>query len=212
MNKTPITLIGMLLLSLIFASCSLLGGEEPTATPQPPPPQEETVEQPEEPAEVEEAPAEEQPEAEPSGGIPKVENLTYPVVDTGQVYCYNASESIPCPAEGESFFGQDAHYPGIQPNYADNGDGTITDLNTGLMWPKSPGEKMTYSQAVAGAAAFDLGGFTDWRLPTIKELYSLVVFSGIDPSGCDTSADCPDLSPFITPGIFQFREDSCKQI
>jgi hypothetical protein len=64
---------------------------------------------------------------------------------------------------------------------------------------------MTYSQAVAGAAAFDLGGFTDWRLPTIKELYSLVVFSGIDPSGCDTSADCPDLSPFITPGIFQFQ-------
>ncbi len=201
MKKITVFLLSTLLLSLIFSGCSLLGGEEPTATPQPEAPQEEVV-----PTE-EQAPAETEEPAKPetTGGIPKVENLTYPVVDTGQGYCYDITVSIPCLAEGDVFFGQDAQYPGIQPSYADNGDGTITDLNTGLMWPKNPGEKMTYTQANEGAAAFTLGGYSDWRLPTIKELYSLILFSGTDPSGCETLADCPDLVPFITQGIFDFQ-------
>lgn len=203
MNKTSVIFLSVFLFSLIFSGCSLLGGEEPTATPQPAAPQEEVAPT-EEPAAVQ-AEETQSEEAGTTGAIPKANNLTYPVVDTGQMYCYDAALSIPCPAEGEAFAGQDGQYPGIQPNYADNGDGTVTDLNTGLMWPKNPGEKMSYTQATEGAAAFNLGGYTDWRLPTIKELYSLIVFTGTDPSGCETAADCPDLVPFITPGMFEFQ-------
>jgi hypothetical protein len=206
MNKTSVILLSVFLLGLIFSGCSLLGGEEPTATPQPAAPQEDVSSNEEpEPVETEEPQAEEPAEPESTDGIPKVDNLTYPVVDTGQMYCYDAAQSIPCPAEGEAFSGQDGQYPGIQPNYYDNGDGTITDLNTGLMWPQNSGQKMTYAQATAGAAAFNLGGYSDWRLPTIKELYSLIVFSGTDPGNCEKSADCPDLVPFITSGIFDFQ-------
>jgi hypothetical protein len=56
------------------------------------------------------------------------------VVDTGQEKCYNNSREITYPKPGEAFYGQDAQYQGIQPTYRDNGNGTITDLNTGLMW------------------------------------------------------------------------------
>ncbi|MBL1214363.1 MAG: DUF1566 domain-containing protein [Ignavibacteriae bacterium] len=62
---------------------------------------------------------------------------------------------------------------------------------------------MTFSEAVAGAAAFNLAGHDDWRLPTIKELYSLIIFSGIDPSGYEGTAT-EGLVPFINTDYFDF--------
>jgi hypothetical protein len=126
--------------------------------------------------------------------------LSYPIVGTMQTYCYGDSGSIPCPEEGEAFSGQDGNYSGLESAYLDNGDGTITDLNTGLMWQKDPGDKMTFDEAVAGADSFSLAGYDDWRLPTIKELYSLIQFSGTDPS----SDDHTGLVPFIDDDYFVF--------
>ena len=129
----------------------------------------------------------------------------YSVVATGQQYCYSDVGTIPCPAEGENFFGQDAQYPGNTPQYVDNGDGTVSDLVTGLMWQQDPGAKMTYEAARNGAAGFNLAGHSDWRLPSIKEFYSLIQFSGIDPAACPTADNCPDLLPFINADIFIFN-------
>ncbi len=126
---------------------------------------------------------------------------SYVVVDTGQTTCYNNSREISCPQPGQPFYGQDAQYTGVQPAYQDNGDGTITDLNTGLMWQKTPGGKVTYTEAVANARTFQLGGYNDWRLPSIKELYSLILFSGTDPSGPDISTPIP----FIDTKYFDFE-------
>ncbi len=128
--------------------------------------------------------------------------LSYPVVDTSQSKCYdNTAETAP-PEAGEAFYGQDAQHEGSQPSYRDNGDGTVTDLVTGLMWQQDPGEKKTYAEAVAGAGTCSAGGYDDWRLPTIKELYSLILFSGIDPpaEGGGTSG----LTPFIDTDYFAF--------
>ncbi len=128
---------------------------------------------------------------------------TYPIVDTGQQRCYDSRREIVYPAPGGRFAGQDAQYQGHAPAYRDNGDGTISDLVTGLMWQKSAGEKKTHAQALAGVRACRLGGHKDWRLPTIKELYSLINFSGedIDPEARDTSK----LKPFIDTRYFGFR-------
>ncbi|NQT74390.1 MAG: DUF1566 domain-containing protein [Chloroflexi bacterium] len=131
-------------------------------------------------------------------------NYDYVIVDTGQKTCYDNSVAITYPEEGEAFYGQDAQYAGAQPNYRDNGDGTVTDLNTGLMWQQDPGEKMTYDEAVAGADTFNLAGYNDWRLSTIKELYSLIEFSGLDPSGYEGN-DTSGLIPFIDTDYFVFE-------
>jgi hypothetical protein len=129
---------------------------------------------------------------------------SYPIVDTGQEYCYSDSTSIPCPEEGQSFYGQDGQYVGNQARYQDNGDGTVTDLVTGLMWQQDPGDKMTYDQAVAGASSFNLAGYSDWRLPTIKELYSLIDFSGTDVSRCVEEGSCLSIA-FIDSDYFAFE-------
>ena len=127
----------------------------------------------------------------------------YTIVDTGQVRCYDDMTEIAYPRVGEGFFGQDAHYSGNQPAYQDNGDGTVSDLNTGLMWTQDPGAKKTFDQARAGASGCKVGGHSDWRLPTIKELYSLILFSGTDPEpwSSDTSAE----QPFIDAKYFKFQ-------
>ncbi|WP_197231768.1 sulfatase-like hydrolase/transferase [Novipirellula artificiosorum] len=126
----------------------------------------------------------------------------YPIVDTGQERAYDNRIEIVYPKSSEPFFGQDAQYEGNQPSYRDNGDGTITDLVTGLMWQKDPGPKKTLDQAIAGAPACRLAEYDDWRLPSIKELYSLILFSGedVNPQLTDTSG----LKPFINTEYFDF--------
>jgi hypothetical protein len=131
------------------------------------------------------------------------QNKTW-IVDTAQTTCYNSrGQTINCPGPGAAFYGQDSQYTGIQPRYTDNGDGTVTDNNTGLMWRKDPGQKKTHSQAAAGATSFSLAGYNDWRLPTIKELYSLIRFNGTDPKVESTLTS--GLVPFIDTDYFVFQ-------
>ncbi len=135
---------------------------------------------------------------------PPYARADFVVVDTGQTTFYDDSAQISAPVSGEPFYGQDAHYEGTPASYQDNGDGTVSDLNTGLMWQQTPGAKMTYADSVAGAASFNLASHSDWRLPSIKELYSLMDFRGTDPSGW-TGTDTSILTPFIDTTYFDFE-------
>lgn len=124
--------------------------------------------------------------------------LAYPVVDTGQHACYDNSGSIPCLSGGADFFGQDAQYAGYPSAYQDNGDGTVSDRVTGLMWVKERGDKQFWSAAMRDAKFCRIGGYDDWRAPTIKELYSLIDFRGrVVPSGSGSV-------PYIDTRFFDF--------
>jgi len=135
-----------------------------------------------------------------------------PIVGTNQTKFYDNAAEISAPAAGAAFYGQNAMYAGNSPKYINNGNGTITDMVTGLMWQQTPdrngdgtinsSDKVTYTQAVAGASSCKTGGHTDWRLPTIKELYSLIMFSGLDPNVEATSS--AGLTPFIDTTYFKF--------
>ncbi len=105
-------------------------------------------------------------------------NYSYPVVDTDVKNYYSDVDIISKLSAGDAFFGQDAYYNGNQPSYTDNGDGTITDNVTGLMWEKDMGEKITYYEAFSKADNSTSAGYSDWRVPSIKELYSLILFTG----------------------------------
>ena len=142
--------------------------------------------------------------------------MPYAVVDTGQEACYDTNAVIAAPAPGQAFAGQDAQYMGNAPRYIPGGDGlTVRDINTGLTWQQSPDtngngiieadDKLTWARMQAYPARLNaawFGGYNDWRLPSIKELYSLIDFRGTDPmvEGTDTTG----LVPFIDTNYFAF--------
>ncbi len=126
--------------------------------------------------------------------------LPFTIVGTGQPQCYDNSHEIAPPRPGQPFYGQDAQHPGPQASYKDNGDGTISDLNTGLVWVKARGSKVTWDAAVAGAKACRVGGFSDWRMPTIKELYSLINFTG----AYNFQAGPTGSRPYLDTKYFEF--------
>lgn len=71
-------------------------------------------------------------------------------------------------------------------NFTDNGDGTVLDHATGLMWMKCPlgqsgnycltgtAASYTWKEALEVAETTSFAGHEDWRLPDIKELRSIV--------------------------------------
>jgi len=66
----------------------------------------------------------------------------------------------------------------VENDYVNNGDGTITDRATGLMWEKSGSKNyIPYEKALAYVEELNqkrFSGHNDWRLPTVDELWSLM--------------------------------------
>lgn len=102
----------------------------------------------------------------------------FPIVDTGVETFYTDVAITTSLKAGDAFYGQDADYSGYKPSYTNNGNGTIIDNVTGLIWEQDMGEKLTLEEALIKADKSTLGGYTDWRVPAIKELYSLILFTG----------------------------------
>lgn len=62
-------------------------------------------------------------------------------------------------------------------------DGVVTDLRTGLQWQQVVVDSgKTWSDAVTSCADLTLGGYRDWRLPTITEHESIVDYNRYDPA------------------------------
>jgi hypothetical protein len=115
-----------------------------------------------------------------------------PVSKTGQTLCYN-DQGIQRDCTGTGEDGE--HQKGVaypNPRFTDNGNGTITDKLTGLLWLKNADcfGARTWNQALSDCNGLASGqcGITDgseagsWRLANIDELLSLVDRSQIAPS------------------------------
>lgn len=71
-------------------------------------------------------------------------------------------------------------------NLIDNNDGTVTDTATGLMWQQFKIEdevpRSTWEDALIHCESVSYAGYSDWRLPNIKELLSIVNHDAYDPA------------------------------
>lgn len=113
---------------------------------------------------------------------------------------------------------------GTGPRLRKNTDGTVTDLVTGLVWQQqlSP-QAMTWEQAQQYCQKLSLGGQSDWRLPTIRELRSISndrlaqpsldpdFFSGADSVPCwsaTTQSNRPERAWYtdFTSGLVTYRD------
>ena len=96
---------------------------------------------------------------------------------TGQTKCYaiNGNE-IPCASD--TCAGQNGLYAtgcASEGRFVNNGNGTVTDNCTGLIWQKdsgNDGNPLRWCSALAYCENLDFGGHDDWRLPNVRELQS----------------------------------------
>ncbi|MBI5675180.1 MAG: DUF4214 domain-containing protein [Nitrospirae bacterium] len=66
--------------------------------------------------------------------------------------------------------------------FTNNGNGTVTDIRTGLVWQQGEPGYMTWGSALSYCNGLSLGGSTDWRLPNSKELESITDDSRYNPA------------------------------
>ncbi|MBN1636965.1 MAG: DUF1566 domain-containing protein [Deltaproteobacteria bacterium] len=124
--------------------------------------------------------------------IPTQKKNFAPVSKTGQTQCYDADGNpITCSGTGQDGeLQKGVAWP--DPRFTDNGNGTVTDNLTGLIWLKNStdlGQK-TWTEALAACNALKHGDYGlsdgsvegDWRLPNVSELHSLVDKSRLSPA------------------------------
>ena len=90
--------------------------------------------------------------------------------DTGQTTEYTATA------------GEDADFLINPPSLTLNGDGTVSDNNTGLMWQQTDGGEMTWENAASYCSNLTLAGHSDWRLPTGIELFGINNYNHLNPA------------------------------
>ncbi|OPL14376.1 MAG: hypothetical protein AVO38_02030 [delta proteobacterium ML8_D] len=126
-----------------------------------------------------------------------------PVMQTGQTECWDEDGNlIDCAGTGQDGEVR-AGVPWPTPRFSDNEDGTFTDNLTGLVWLKDVScyPRSSWQQALDTVKTLESGSCSltdgssrgDWRLPSVKELQSLVDFSSYNYS-IDESA------PFTSGG------------
>ncbi len=119
-----------------------------------------------------------------------------PLPDTGQSICYDLQgHEMTCPEQGEELFGQDGNYWGSQPFFTHDvvgGDEIVIDSNTGLMWQQDTADtngdaivdeddRLDQQSAVDFCDSLEFAGHSDWRLPTIFELTTIMNFNHFAP-------------------------------
>jgi phage baseplate assembly protein gpV len=102
----------------------------------------------------------------------------YKIRHTGVYKYYDTISVISNPESQSVFFIQDAKNYDVSDNFIDNGDGTITDKVTGLMWTKNLTPKLRLEDVKVNLSQINAGKYNDWRIPSIKELFSLIDYTG----------------------------------
>ena len=94
----------------------------------------------------------------------------YYLPDTGQTQSYTTT------------FGEDSDYLINAPSYTDNGNGTVTDNNTGLIWQdEDDGTVRNWTAAVTYCSDLSLGGSSNWRVPELQEFINIMYYPTSSP-------------------------------
>jgi hypothetical protein len=111
--------------------------------------------------------------------------LDFPGVPCWVQIDWNSDPGAPYAWHGQDGFYQEGCGNSWRPpegRFTDNGDGTVTDHCTGLMWQKDTGGTFAWPEALTYCENLSLAGHEDWRLPNVRELQSLVHYGRFQPA------------------------------
>jgi len=125
------------------------------------------------------------------GACPQACGVPAAVPKTGQTGCWDINGyAIDCAGTGQD--GELQKGVPVDPRFTDNGDGTVKDNLTGLIWLKNANcfglQSWTYALSSSNTLASGTCGLTDgsvagaWRLPNVRELQSLIDFGQSYPA------------------------------
>jgi len=148
-----------------------------------------------------------------------------PIPDTGQTKCYDGSTNeITCPSPGETSYGQDAQYSCNPPSYTSLAGGTMVQDNvTGLIWENKTDDGSIHdkdneyewsaaqSVFIATLNSQNFGGYSDWRLPTVTELVSILKY-GTSPSIDNTYFPNTQPAQYWSSTVDAYDPDSAWEV
>jgi hypothetical protein len=122
--------------------------------------------------------------------------------DTGQTSCYDSTGAlINCAGTG-----QDGEFSINPMSFTDNGNGTVTDNVTGLIWQQDVNPMRTWSGAKQYCESLVAGGYTDWRLPATIQLVTLIDYSWWSPAIDFTYFPNIQIRPLFSDSPFWAKE------
>ena len=104
-------------------------------------------------------------------------------------------------------------------DFTDNGDGTVTEEVYGLIWQQAEAGQKTWEAALTYCEGLSLAGKSDWRLPNIRELETIVdttkynpainttAFPNANSSSYWSSTTVASISSYAWPVDFQGGRD-----
>ncbi|WP_413699843.1 DUF1566 domain-containing protein [Psychromonas sp. KJ10-10] len=96
--------------------------------------------------------------------------------------------------------------------FVDNGDGTISDLGTGLMWMVDDSKQgLDWQSALAYSENLEYAGYSDWKLPNVKELQTLVDYSGVYPAIDQSLFNISDENAYFWTSTSAYFSKRAKQ-
>lgn len=135
---------------------------------------------------------------------------------------------LPDSGQKKSFsskFGDDGSYSINPLSYTDNSDGTVTDNNTGLMWQQNDDAALHNWYEAAGVLdekhnpdlssvckELATGDYTDWRLPTRKELIGIIDYGRQAPAIDSTTFPGTKPSNYWTSSSNAGNPDSAMSV
>lgn len=103
--------------------------------------------------------------------------VAYTIPTTGQTLCYSDTAQIACPKPGQEYYGQDGNYRAGGPmHYTVQGTNSdmVLDTVTGLTWVRDAYGRDYYADDAAYCAGLSLNGQADWRVPSQRELVTIL--------------------------------------
>jgi hypothetical protein len=94
--------------------------------------------------------------------------------------------------------------------FTDNGDGTVSDALTGLMWQKQLSDSTTnWKQAIVDCERLELADYYDWRLPNREELRSIADYERYNPAvNTDYFPDIPDTGYYLSSTTYAYKPEN----